>query len=230
MTFEDKVIEKTIYFVKSKLHNQETGHDWYHVERVWQNAIQIGLEENADMFVVQLASLLHDIADWKFHSGDESVGPKVAHDWLESLGVNDKIIKHVCEIIKTMPFKGAKTSSIMSTIEGKIVQDADRLDAIGAIGIARAFSYGAYNAQEIYNPDIKPVLHSTFHEYKHTKTTTINHFYEKLFFLKERMNTSTARKIADERHKFMVDFIKTLQKECKIEFLPQPEKYLHYIK
>jgi uncharacterized protein len=210
--YKDK-ISATIAHVKDRLSINYPGHDWHHVERVWKMARHIGEREGADMFVVELAALLHDIADWKFHDGNETAGPREARTWLESLGVEEQTIAHVCEIIKDLSFKGAGVKSVMKTLEGKVVQDADRLDAIGAIGVARAFAYGGYKQREIHNPSQQPVLHSSFEEYKNSNGTTINHFYEKLLLLKDLMNTPTAREIAEERHRFMLVFLERFHKE-----------------
>ncbi|RLJ02645.1 MAG: phosphohydrolase [Candidatus Aenigmatarchaeota archaeon] len=214
----ESVIKKTAEFVKDHLEREVTGHDWWHTERVWKLTLRIAKEEkNVDLFVVQLAALLHDIADWKFHGGDDTLGPKLAEKWLKKLKVEEETISHVCEIIKEISFKGAKVKSKMRTKEGMIVQDADRLDAIGAIGIARCFATGAKLNQEIYNPKIKPKVHKTFEEYKKAESTSINHFYEKLLLLKDLMNTKTAKKIAEKRHKFMEQFLDRFFKEwnCK---------------
>lgn len=211
----DQTIEKTVEFVKRSFKDAEGGHDWWHVHRVWQNAIHIAKQEKADLFVVQLAALLHDIADWKFHHGDDTVGPKLAKEWLKKLSVDEKIIAHVCEIIQGISFRGAGVKTQMKTMEGMVVQDADRLDAIGAIGIARAFAYGGHKGREIYNPDIKPGHHVSFEQYKNCEGKTINHFYEKLLLLKDLMNTETARKIADRRHAFMEIFLERFFKEWK---------------
>ena len=212
---QNEIIKRTADYVKSKLDGEGSGHDWWHIYRVWKTAIEIGKKESADLFVVQLAALLHDIADWKFHSGDDSVGPKLAREWLEKLDVDENIISHVCKIIKQVSFKGAGVKSKIKTKEGMVVQDADRLDAIGAIGIARAFAYGGHKGREIYNPDIKPEKHETFEQYKNNKGTTINHFYEKLLLLKDLMNTPSARKIAEERHDFMEQYLDKFFKECE---------------
>jgi uncharacterized protein len=204
---ETVIIHQTAEFVKNKMINESTGHDWWHANRVWRNAIKIGKSEQADMFVVQLAALLHDIADWKFHGGDTMTGPNVALEFLNSLNVDDSTINHVCDIIKKLSFKGAKVEQEILTIEGQIVQDADRLDAIGAIGIARAFAYGGFKQREIYNPEIPVVLHNSFETYKRNESPTINHFYEKLLLLKDLMNTKTAKKIAIMRHEFMIQYL-----------------------
>ncbi len=204
---QQDIINQTADYVKEKLSGEGTGHDWWHTYRVWQMALKIGQEEKVDLFVVQLAALLHDIADWKFHNGDDSVGPNVAREWLKKLDVEKEIINHICEIIKEVSFKGAGVKSQIKTKEGMVVQDADRLDALGAIGLARCFAMGSKFNQPIYDPDIKPVQHQSFAEYKSAKTTSINHFYEKLFLLKDLMNTETAKKIAEKRHNFMKEFL-----------------------
>jgi uncharacterized protein len=178
----------------------------------------ISKEESADTFVVQLAALLHDIGDWKFHGGDDNVGPRAARKLLSKQGVHKEIIDHVCEIIRTAPFKGAGVKTRMQTLEGKVVQDADRLDAIGAIGIARAFAYGGSKNRLIYNPNQKPVLHKSKEEYLKSESPTINHFFEKLLLLKDRMNTKTAKRIAKERHKFMEKYLKRFFEEWEGRF------------
>lgn len=208
-----EIIHRTKEHVKAKLSGEGTGHDWFHVERVWKNAARIAQTERADLLVVELAALLHDIADWKFEGGDDTAGPRETRAWLESLRVNERVISHVCEIIEHLSFKGAGVKTPMQTIEGKIVQDADRLDAIGAIGIARAFAYGGHKGSELYNPDITPVLHSSFDEYKKGRGPTINHFYEKLLLLKDLMNTDAAKRMAEERHAFMEEFLKRFHDE-----------------
>jgi uncharacterized protein len=208
------IIRQTLKYVRENLEKEPTGHDWWHTYRVWKLSLKIAKEEkNVDLFVVQLAALLHDITDWKFYAGDISVGPKLAKEWLKKLRVEKDIITHVCEIIKEISFKGVKVKSKIRTKEGMIVQDADRLDAIGAIGIARCFATGAKLNREIYNPNIKPRLHKTFEEYKKAESTSINHFYEKLLLLKDLMNTKTAEKIAEQRHKFMKQFLDRFFKE-----------------
>lgn len=213
---KDEVISKTVEYVKAKLSEDlSAGHDWWHVYRVWRNAKYIAGIEKADSFVVELAALLHDIADWKFNNGDETIGGKVAREWLESLVLDKEIINHVCEIIDNSSFKGAGVENKIKTLEGKILQDADRLDAIGAIGVARAFAYGGSKKSEMYNPDIKPEFHSTSEQYKNNKSSTINHFYEKLLLLKDLMNTETAKKMAEDKHKFMELFISEFMSEWK---------------
>lgn len=216
--YKNEIIYKTYIFVRQKLEGEGSGHDWWHIDRVWKNSINIAKKEKADLFVVQLAALLHDIADWKFCDGDETVGPKVAKEFLQSLNVEKNIIDHICTIIKNVSFKGAKTEvNKMFSIEGKIVQDADRLDALGAIGIARVFAYGGYVKQEIYNPEIKPKIHTTSEEYKKGGGTSVNHFYEKLLLLKDLMNTKTGKELAQKRHEFIETYLDTFYKECEFE-------------
>ena len=209
----DLILTETEQYVKRTLADDSSGHDWWHIYRVRQNALKIGEQEDVDLFVVQLAALLHDIADYKFHGGDETVGPKVAREWLEKLAVNEDIVAHVCQIIKDLSFKGAGVKSEMKTREGMVVQDADRLDAIGAIGIARAFAYGGHKGRPMYDPTIQPEQHHSFEAYKNNQSPTINHFYEKLLLLKDLMNTQTAKAIATERHQFMLTFLAQFQKE-----------------
>lgn len=204
---EEAIIRKTAEYVRGNLSGEGSGHDWWHVHRVWKNAVHIARSENVRLFVVQLAALLHDISDWKFNDGDVNAGPELAREWLEKLQVDEDIISHVYEIIRDISFKGAGVKTQMRTIEGMIVQDADRLDAIGAIGIARTFAYGGNRGQEIYNPDVRPEWHDSFEEYKNCAGPTINHFYEKLLLLKDLMNTGTAKKIAEERHSYMEQFL-----------------------
>lgn len=201
-------VQKTAAHVRSLFEGEGTGHDWWHVERVWKNALYIAKGEGGDLFVVELAALLHDIADWKFHGGDESVGPQKARAWLESLAVDGATIAHVCEIIADISFKGAGETKRMPTLEGMIVQDADRLDALGAIGIARAFAYGGHKGNPLHNPGEQPQHHETFEQYKKGRGSTVNHFYEKLLLLKNMMNTETAREMAAERHRYMEEYLR----------------------
>ena len=207
------IINKTKEYVKSKLDGEGTGHDFWHILRVYKTSIYIGEKENADLFVVELAALLHDIADWKFNEGNSDIGPKLSQEWLESLGVDGDIIGKITKIIGTMSFKGGTTNAKQETIEGKVVQDADRLDAIGAIGIARTFAYGGYKEREIYNPNIKPQKYNNFEQYRKSVGTTVNHFYEKLLLLKDLMNTESGRSMAKERHEFMEDYLDQFLKE-----------------
>lgn len=201
------VIKNTILFVKQKLENAEGGHDWFHIERVYKNSLLIAKEEHCSLEIVQLAALLHDIADSKFNDGDETVGPKVAKAFLESQKVAEEIIFNVISIIENISFKGGNFESKFNSIELQIVQDADRLDAIGAIGIARTFNYGGFKNRQLYNPQIIPNLKMSKEDYKNNEAPTINHFYEKLLLLKDKMNTETGKKIAQERHQFMETFL-----------------------
>lgn len=205
---EDNTINKTVAFVKNTLRETEGGHDWWHIYRVWKNAQHIAKnEKDLDILVVELGSLLHDIADSKFHNGDEEIGPKAARDFLESLQIEEHVIFHVESIVRHVSFKGSLEGQTWTSPELSVVQDADRLDAIGAIGVARAFAYGGSKHREIYNPDKKPHLHDSFHSYARDEGTTINHFYEKLLLLKERMQTKTGVEMARESHDFMVRFL-----------------------
>jgi len=210
-----RIISETEKFVKRKLLGEGSGHDWWHILRVWNLAKQIAKSENVNIFVVELAALLHDIADWKFHNGDESAGTKLAEEWLTSQGVDKRTIKTVKEIIEDVSFMGAGVKKKNRSKEGKVVQDADRLDAMGAIGVARCFAYGGNKNREIYNPDIKPVLHQTSEKYKKSSSPSINHFYEKLLLLKDLMNTKTAKKMAIKRHEFMEQYLKEFFSEWK---------------
>lgn len=212
---QEKIITATIAFVKEELKNAEGGHDWFHIERVFKNAILISKEENVDVFVVSLAALLHDIADPKFHNGDETIGPKIANDFLKNQNVEPTIIKHVVDIINNISFKNSfeNTKANFNSKELDVVQDADRLDAIGAIGIARCFNYGGFKNRALYDPEIIPNLNMTKEEYKNSSAPTINHFYEKLLLLKDKMNTTSGKKIAAERHLFMETFLKQFYEE-----------------
>ena len=201
------IIDKTILFVKDKLQNAEGGHDWFHIERVYKNAISIAETETCDLTVVKLGALLHDIADSKFHDGDEEIGPQKARNYLESQKVSEEIIKHVIQIIENISFKGGNFEKQFTSKELEIVQDADRLDALGAIGIARTFNYGGFKNRSIYNPTIAPKLNMSKEEYKKSDAPTLNHFYEKLLLLKDKMNTETGKKLAQERHRFMELFL-----------------------
>lgn len=207
---EKEILQKTATFVRQKLEGEGTGHDWWHIYRVWQTSKAIAQEEGGNSFVIELAALLHDIADHKFHNGNEKVGPQVAFDFLQSLEVEKTIIKQVIKIMEEISFsKGMKPGSL----EGLIVQDADRLDAMGAIGIARAFAYGGYKEREIYNPDIQPVEYNTKEDYKKNTNPTLNHFYEKLLLLKDLMNTNKGKSLAKERHIFMQNYLNQFYQE-----------------
>ena len=210
---QEVVIQKTIDFVKETLANAEGGHDWWHIYRVWKSAKHIAQKEDVDLFVVELGALLHDIADSKFHDGDETIGPKKARDFLKSLAVAEDTIKHVEQIISHISFKGGNQTQQFRSAELDVVQDADRLDAIGAIGIARTFNYGGFKNRAIYDPNIKPNLSMTKEEYKNSTAPTINHFYEKLLLLKDRMNTQTGKVMAEHRHQFMQQFLDEFYQE-----------------
>ncbi|MFI0489983.1 HD domain-containing protein [Flavobacterium sp.] len=203
----ENIINKTILFVKAKLENAEGGHDWFHIERVFKNVVAIADNEVCDVTVVKLGALLHDIADSKFHNGDETIGPKIAREFLESEKIDEETIQHVIHIIENISFKGGNVQKQFSSKELDIVQDADRLDAIGAIGIARAFNYGGFKNRPLYNPQIAPNLHMSKEEYKNSEAPTINHFYEKLLLLKDKMTTETGKQIAKERHQYMEGFL-----------------------
>nr|MBC7613021.1 HD domain-containing protein [Pseudopedobacter sp.] len=206
-------IEKTIHFVKEELQNAEAGHDWWHIERVWKTATNISKEESVNLGVVEFAALLHDIADAKFHDGDEEIGPRKASDFLKSIKVDEGIIYHVQQIIRNMSFKSSLGEINFTSPEMLVVQDADRLDAIGAIGIARAFTYGGFKNRELYNPEIKPDININKEAYKKSTAPTINHFYEKLLLLKDKMNTTTGKKIAAQRHEFMEQYLQQFYAE-----------------
>ncbi|MUU78974.1 HD domain-containing protein [Winogradskyella endarachnes] len=211
---EKQLIASTIDFVKTELKNAEGGHDWFHVERVYKNTLLIAKHENVNITVVSLAALLHDIADSKFHNGDETIGSKKASAFLLSKNVDSEIIEHVAQIIDNMSFKNSfDLNTAFNSLEMEVVQDADRLDAIGAIGIARCFNYGGFKNRALYNPEIKPNLNMTKAEYKNSNAPTINHFYEKLLLLKDQMNTKTGKRIALERHNYMKGFLKQFYAE-----------------
>ncbi|RZK40857.1 MAG: HD domain-containing protein [Pedobacter sp.] len=201
------LITKTIEFVKITLSDAEAGHDWFHIERVYNTCITLNQIEKGDELVVALAALLHDIADPKFNNGDEEIGPNKAEAFLESISVDSPVIEHVKLIIQNMSFKNSFDSGGFTSKEMEIVQDADRLDAIGAIGIARAFTYGGYKNRVLYDPDISPVQNHTKESYKNTTAPTINHFYEKLLLLKDMMNTEAGKALALERHRFMLSYL-----------------------
>ena len=210
---EEEILNTTKRFVKNELRGAEGGHDWWHIERVVNNARLISQSELVNYFIVELASLLHDIADAKFHKGDEDAGSPKARAFLASLHVNEEIITHVENIIRNISFKGGNFTNTFSSPELAVVRDADRLDAMGAIGIARAFNYGGFMNREIYNPSIKPDLRMTREVYKKSSAPTINHFYEKLLLLKDKMQTETGKKIAEGRHRFMEIFLAQFYQE-----------------
>jgi uncharacterized protein len=204
----DLIIEKALAYVRDLLEGEGSGHDWWHIKRVYDLSVTMANEyPEADLFIVQLGALLHDIGDHKFHNGDHTVGPKMVTDWLAENQVDESTIAKVVAIVKEISYKGADVETPMSTLEGEIVQDADRLDAIGAIGIARTFAYGGNKNREMHNPEVAPELHSDFETYKKTTGPTINHFYEKLLLLKDRMNTEFGKKLAQQRHTFMEKFL-----------------------
>ena len=207
------IIDKTCRFVEEKLAGEGSGHDWWHIYRVWNLAKNIAGQEGANLIIVELSALLHDIADWKFHNGDDSIGPKLAEQFLVENQVERRVIDPVIEIIASISYKGAGVPTPMNTLEGKVVQDADRLDAIGALGIARTFAYGGYKNRLIFHPEEKPVLHQSFEDYKKNDGHTINHFYEKLLLLKDRMNTASGKRLAEARHQFMQAYLDQFYRE-----------------
>ena len=212
-----QLIENTIAFVKNELENAEGGHDWFHVERVYKNALLISKTEEVNVLVVSLGALLHDIADSKFYKGDETMGPKKARNFLETQNVSEEIITHIIKIIENISFKGGNKKQVFYSNELAVLQDADRLDAIGAIGIARCFNYGGFKDRKLYDPEIAPNLQMTPAEYKSSTAPTINHFYEKLLLLKDKMNTQTGKQIAQNRHDYMDGFLKQFYGEWEGE-------------
>jgi len=211
-------ITLTINFVKEKLEGAEAGHDWFHIERVWKLSKKIAEKEGGNLEVIELSALLHDIADPKFHNGDETLALKISQNFLEEIHVNAELIEQVLFVIKNISFKNRAEAPENPPLELQIVQDADRLDAIGAIGIARTFNFGGFKNNLMYHPEIKPNLGMNKEEYKKSNGTTINHFYEKLLLLKDLMNTETAKRIASERHDFMLQFLDEFYKEWNVEF------------
>lgn len=207
------LVARVAEHIKAKFLAESSGHDWHHINRVWRLARQIAEKEGANQEVAELGALVHDIADWKFHGGDDSVGPREAERLLKEEGASQEVIRQVVDIVATVSFKGAGVQTAMRTLEGQCVQDADRLDAIGAIGIARCFAYGGHAGRLIYDPDVPPVMHATAEEYKASKGHSLNHFHEKLFLLKDRMNTTTGRALAEERHQFMEEFVRRFLEE-----------------
>jgi uncharacterized protein len=202
-----EIVDRTATFVRDELYADTSGHDWWHVERVRRMAVRLGREEGADMHIVELAALLHDISDYKLNGGDEDAGPRVAYNWLTSQGEEQDTAAAVAGIVHSVSFKGAGVASTASTLEAMVVQDADRLDAIGAIGVARAFTYGGFAGEQMHDPASTPELHRSKEEYLRRTSTTINHFFEKLLVLSDRMNTKSARRVAAERHRFMEAFL-----------------------
>lgn len=212
-----EIIDQTVKFVKETLANAEGGHDWWHIYRVWQLAKKIASIEKTNLLVVELGALLHDIADAKFNDGDESIGPKKSREFLQSISVEEEIITHVENIIQHISFKGGNFEQAFNSTELAVVQDADRLDAMGAIGIARTFNYGGFKNRAIYNPNIQPNLRMSKEEYKNSTAPTINHFYEKLLLLKDRMNTTTGKAMAKHRHNYMEQFLEEFYNEWEGE-------------
>lgn len=213
----DSKVSKTVSFVKEKLKDAEAGHDWFHIERVWKCSEIISKTEECNKEVVAFAALLHDIADPKFHDGDEILALRISEDFLKSIDVDENVINQVLFIIKNISFKNRNEDVGKKPIELQIVQDADRLDAIGAIGIARTFNFGGYKNNLMYHPDIPPKLNMTKEEYKKSEGTTINHFYEKLLLLKDMMNTEKGKEMAEERHNFMLKFLEQFYREWNSE-------------
>lgn len=211
-TLVDRVAER----IKARFLAESSGHDWHHINRVWQLTRRIAAQEGANGEIAELGALVHDIADWKFHGGDDSAGPRAAEALLRSEGASDELIAAVVDIVATISFKGAGVVTAMRTLEGRCVQDADRLDAIGAIGIAHCFAYGGHAGRLMHDPDEPPVLHQTAAAYKASKGASLNHFYEKLFLLKDRMNTPTGRALAEQRHRFMEEFVAQFLAEWNI--------------
>jgi|JFJP01.1.fsa_nt_gi uncharacterized protein len=205
-TAQNEIIQKTADFIKQEFSDDTSGHDWWHIHRVWKNAISICEREQADLYIVELAALLHDLDDWKFNESEDET-PLRAKAWMEACDVDPQVNQAVCQIIMNVSYKGAQVENKMKSLEGFIVQDADRLDAIGAVGIGRAFAYGGYKNRPLYDPDVENNMHASFEQYKNSKSATINHFYEKLLLLKDMMNTATARKIAEGRHQVMLRFL-----------------------
>ena len=199
-----EIIQKTERFVELEFRTEGSGHDWFHIDRVRKMALRIGETEDCDLFVVEMAALLHDLDDWKLIKADEALK---SEKWLDFIELDSEVASHILEIIEEVSFRGAGTETPVKSIEAAIVQDADRLDAIGAIGIARTFAYGGHKSRLIYDPSIIPVMHNDFQEYKSSSAPTINHFYEKLLLLKDRMNTKTAKTIAEKRHQFMIGYL-----------------------
>lgn len=214
---QQTILNKTRDFVQKELEGAEGGHDWWHIERVWKLSRKIAATEKADLFIVELGALLHDIADAKFFDGNETLGPLKATHFLQSLGVEENVIAHIRHIIENISFKGGNEKQRFRSPELDVIQDADRIDAMGAIGIARTFNYGGFKNRELYNPHIKPDLHMTREQYKKSNAPTINHFYEKLLLLKDRMNTQTGKKMAEKRHDFMLGYLQEFYEEWEGE-------------
>jgi len=218
--YSEDIIAKTIDFVRSKSEGESSGHDWWHIYRVHKLAVYLAKKEKADLFVIELASLLHDLDDWKFNNPDSCQ----AVDWMQQCNLDKDTIEKVMDVIAKVSYKGAGEANKADTIEAQVVQDADRLDAIGAIGIARAFAYGGYKNREIFQPGITPELHGNFDAYQKNQSHTINHFYEKLLLLKDRLNTSAARKLAEKRHQVLEDFLTEFHAEWNFNEFSEDQK------
>ena len=210
------LVDRVAAHIKARFLAESSGHDWHHINRVWQLTRRIAAQEGADSQIAELGALVHDIADWKFHDGDDSVGPREAEALLRREGATEEVIAAVVDIVATISYKGAGVTTAMQTLEGQCVQDADRLDAIGAIGIARCFAYGGHAGRLLHDPDEAPVLHQTAAAYKASKGASLNHFYEKLLLLKDRMNTPTGRALAEPRHRFMENFVAQFLEEWNV--------------
>jgi uncharacterized protein len=208
-----EILARTEAFVRERMHGDGSGHDWWHVDRVRRTALRLAREEGADLFVVELAALLHDVWDHKLHAGDDTVAPREIRRWLQAAGTDETAIAHVCEIVAGVSFKGAGVATPMRTPEGAVVQDADRLDAIGAVGIARAFAFGGSRGRPLHDPETEPELHATFDAYRAGRGGTTHHFHEKLFLLRDRMNTASARRLAEARHRFMEEYLRRFVEE-----------------
>ena len=219
---QGSLVDRVAAEIKARFMADSSGHDWYHIERVWKLARRIADAEGANREVAELGALVHDIADWKFHGGDETQGPLEAERLLVREGAREEVVAEVVEIVATISFKGAGVRTGMRTLEGRCVQDADRLDAMGAIGIARCFAYGGHAGRLIHDPEVAPVMHATAEAYKAARGTSLNHFHEKLLLLRERMNTPTGRSLAEARHRYMEDFVDRFLGEWNGEDSAQP--------
>jgi len=207
-----EIIQRTERLIESQFRSEGSGHDWFHVDRVRKMALRIGKYEGCDLFVVEMAALLHDLDDWKLTEAESQTGSKTK-EWLDEIGIKSELALHILRITEEVSFKGAGIDTPVQSTEAAVVQDADRLDAIGAIGIARTFTYGGHKSRLIYDPSVSPVMHDDFQKYKNSTAPTINHFYEKLLLLKNRMNTETAKVIAEQRHQFMNDYLTQFYEE-----------------
>jgi uncharacterized protein len=209
---EPEIIKRTEEFAAFEFGDEGSGHDWFHVDRVRKMALRIGRNENCDLFITEMAALLHDLDDWKLNNPDQSAQSR-SGKWLAEVGVDAQVSSHILRIIDEVSYRGAGSETPVSSVEAAVVQDADRLDAMGAIGIARTFAYGGHKGRLIYDPAVIPVMHFDFQEYKKSTAPTINHFYEKLMLLKDRLNTETAKNIGEERHQFMENYLEQFHEE-----------------